>query len=219
MTPARPAPDVPISHHLPEGKQTGPRRIPPRAARHCGQAKADAASPRLSPRRAAPLLRAPSRWLRVPGGGGSAGRRPRRRRAGALGRSLARSGSGPRGGCAPSAAPRVPIRRLPSRGAGVRGGAGAPGRCLGAQGSYFVSPPSPRPRSPTRGPSGPVRDESAAAAGEGGRARARAGWPATGARRPDLLGSQLRRRGAEEPVLPRPTRNGCMYPIKVEEGR
>lgn len=91
MTPARPAPDVPISHHLPEGKQTGSRRIPPRAARHCSQAKADAASPRRSPRRAAPLLRAPSRWLRVPGGGGRAGKAARRRRAGALARSLTRS--------------------------------------------------------------------------------------------------------------------------------
>ncbi|XP_035582962.1 uncharacterized protein LOC118356893 [Zalophus californianus] len=97
-----------VGHHLPEGKQTGPRHIPPRAASALRLPGKGATRVPIIARAAAPF-QVPSRtWRRCPCLGD-------RRPAGAREvRALAR-GSGPPGGCAPSAAPRAPIAALPPR--------------------------------------------------------------------------------------------------------
>ncbi|KAF3815829.1 hypothetical protein GH733_016254, partial [Mirounga leonina] len=119
-------------------------------------------------------------------------------------------GPGPLGGCAPSAAPRAPIAALPPR-VGPRAVAAPGSRPLpGSQRVRFsFTTKSLRPCNPTGGQSG-----RAARAGAGappawpkvGRERAGAGCSETGSRPQDLLVSQLRRRGAEEPVLPKTNR-------------
>ncbi|XP_059024829.1 uncharacterized protein LOC131827835 [Mustela lutreola] len=159
-------------------------------------------------RRASPLLRAPprpSRSPRVTGGGVRT-----LEAAGGLGcRGRARSPGdrGPFGVCAPSASSRAPIAAFPPR-LGPRA-AVAPGSwpLPGSQRvSFSYTTKSLRHCDPPGGhsgraaragagapPPGPKVEESAR--GEGDRRQ--------GPRRLDLLVSQLRRRGAEEPVLPK----------------
>ncbi|XP_045311798.1 uncharacterized protein LOC123586641 [Leopardus geoffroyi] len=113
------SPDVPISHHLPEGKQTGPRHSPPRAAGAPRLPGKGATRVPSTARTAAPFQVAWRTWRRCP-------RLGRGRRAGVrAARALAR-GSGPRR--------RRRRRRRPLRGSPgshrrppAPGGAAAPG--------------------------------------------------------------------------------------------
>lgn len=176
-----------------------------------GQAGGDAGVPQQIQRCASLFLSA--RCLALPGGSVYLAAVPSRgdclggggRRAPAI----ARGGSWRRAGGAPSAAPRA---RSPPSGPGSAAGVTALGsrpRPRSPRVRFRFTTKSPGHRNPTRGqtrPGGPGRGGSAAAGGEVGRERARGGWSATRARRLDLLGSQLRRRGAEEPVLPKPNR-------------
>lgn len=182
--------------------------------------------PNAARQRATPVSPRPARTRgpqgrarrRAPPGGSAylaAGPTPRRRPAGD-GRA-GRRRRAPRGRRPTASAPPLPLPGHQSPRSGPGGAAGVR--------SSGLSPPRPLPRSrrvrlsftrkslrhrnPTGGqgrPGGPRRGGSAAAAGEGGRECARGGWPATGSRRLDLLVSQLRRRGAEEPVLPKTDR-------------
>lgn len=154
-------------------------------------------------RAAAPFQVSSRTWRRCPRLGG--GRRAGVREA----RALAR-GSGPLRGCAPSAFPRAPIAALPPR-VGPRAAASPGSRPLpGSQRVRFsFTTKSPGHCNPTGGRSGRAARAGAGVPPPGpkvGRERARGRWPATGSRRLDLLVSQLRRRGAEEPVLPKANR-------------
>lgn len=175
-----PPTSVPISHHLPQGKPTGPRHIPPRAAPWCRGAGGDAGVPSLLSRRASPVLRARRRVL--PGGSAylaavpTPRRRPRRRRTGrgaAAARAQSSAGVGGGGrGAAPAAPPPPPpplLARLGPRASRSR----ALGRGLGAQGSDFVSqqslPVTATPLEARAGRAARGRGGSAAAGGEGGK--------------------------------------------------
>ncbi|XP_044919070.1 microtubule-associated serine/threonine-protein kinase 1-like [Mustela putorius furo] len=159
-------------------------------------------------RRASPLLRAPprpSRSPRVTGGGvrtleAASG-------LGCRGRARSPGDLGPFGVCAPSASSRAPIAAFPPR-MGPRAAVAPGSRPLpGSQRvSFSYTTKSLRHCDPPGGhsgraaragagapPPGPKVEESAR--GEGDRRQ--------GPRRLDLLVSQLRRRGAEEPVLPK----------------
>lgn len=199
-----PSPDVPISHHLPAGKQTGPCTCGALSLRGQG---APPARPRRWPRRGPVAARAPGAH---PGGlaylaaapSGAGGLR------GAAGRAAGgrdRSGVGPRQlrplRGRPGWAPITAL--LPGWGCGVSGPGSGP--CLGAKGSDLVSQQSllvtairPEARA--------ARSPGGAGARPGRRWRERLARPGEGGRRPGpaagRTGVPTRRRGAEEPVLP-----------------
>ncbi|CAD7671911.1 unnamed protein product [Nyctereutes procyonoides] len=68
-----PSPDVPIRHHLPEGKQTGPRHIPPRAARAPRPPGTGATRGPPAARAAAPFQVSRRTWRPCPRLGGGVG--------------------------------------------------------------------------------------------------------------------------------------------------
>lgn len=190
--------------------------MPPRAG-------GDARVPQRLARRAPPLLRARRRTL--PGGSAylaavpTPRRRPRRRRrrgrvaGGARARSQAGVGA-PRL-AAPTSRPPTPAPQTrsppswPGWGRGRRGPGLSRLRPRSPRVRFLFTTKSPGHRNPTGGqsrPGGPGRGGSAAAGGQGGKGAREGRVAGDRARRLDLLGSQLRRRGAEEPVLPKPNR-------------
>lgn len=194
------SPDVPISHHFPKGKQTGPCTCSFLSPR--GRGGASGVSPPLaptgSPDGARP--RCPSRWLCVPGGAALRSRRPPRRRRAGL-----RVGAIAPGSASGSCAPRRPpgLRSPPScpggaaaSAAGARGPASEPKGQIRFHNKVSSSPQSER-RQCRRRP------------GRGGRwagakvASARPGRGPAAGRQLDAPVSQLRDVGAEEPVLPK----------------
>lgn len=136
---------------------------------------------------------------------------PRRRPAGwGAGGARARPGVGAPPRLRPLCLSPGADRRLPAPG-GAAGGSVPGSRPLpGSQRVRFsFTTKSPRHCNPTGGRSGRTARAGAGAPPRGpkvGRERARGRWPETGSRRLDLLVTQLRRRGAEEPVLPKTNR-------------
>ncbi|XP_078208597.1 uncharacterized protein LOC144579681 [Callithrix jacchus] len=200
--PSPTSPDFPISYHLPEGKQIGPRHIPPLAAPRRPGPWAAAPLP-FGPRRKAPLLCAPRA---LPGGFAYLVAAPSASEAARAcwGAGGARWESG-----RPSAASRAPMAALQPRGraAGVSG-PGLSAASWEPRIRFSFTTTSPRHRNPTggrsrRGGAGAWLLLATVGSGRGARG---AGLGGPRAARLHLLVSLLRRRGAEEPVLPKANR-------------
>lgn len=185
------SPDVPISHHFPKGKQTGPCTCSALSLPGGGRLRrVPAAGPD-----GVPLPRAPTApiqvalrtWRRCPPQQEASEARRAGRRVGAIAPGSA-SGS-----CAPSAAARAPITALlPGWGCGVSGPGSGP--CLGAKGSDLVSQQSLLVTA--------IRAK-ASAAGSPGRAGAGPGP----ARQLDARVSQLGDAGLRNRFFPKQTEN------------
>lgn len=163
----------------------------------------------------------PSRWRRVPGGGAHWRRGPQKRRRAGVRVARLRSGVGPTRlrplHCCPGS-----DQRPPAPGGAAASAARALGRCLRAKGSDLVSQQSllltaTQLEAKAGRAAGAGRER--AARGEGGkRARPRRVAGDSG-RQLDLLVSQLRRRGPEEPVLPKTNRKWITErPGQLQEG-
>lgn len=176
------SPDVPISHHFPKGKQTGPctcstLSLPGQGAPPSG------VSPPLAPTGSRCCARPgrPSRWLCVPGGGALRSRRPPRRSG--LGCGWARSLRGRPAAAAPP--PRPPGLRSPpscpggaaASAARARGPASEPKGQIWFHNKVSSSPQSNRRPTPPAARAGRElgRDEGGQRARPGRVAGARAG--------------------------------------------
>lgn len=199
------SPDVPISHHFPKGKQTGPCTCSFLSPRGRG---APRACPRRWPRRGPLTARAHGAH---PGGSAYLAALPSAagglRGAGGLGCGWARSLRGRQAAAAPLGGRPGSDHRPPAR-VGLRRqrpGLGALPRSQRVRFGFTTK--SPRPRNPSAGSAAGGPGGAGAGPARRWRARARGGGPAAG-RQLDAPVSQLGDVGAEEPVLPKTNGKG-----------